>query len=429
MASRRSRVTLAVAAFACVVSGLVACASLVVPDIDVSQAPDAEAGTTTMPDTGIVVDSGDPCAHALPPGKPLIDDNPTLELPEMSFIIRETHVLKPFTYDAGVFDGGPSPTKILGFDLDHACTCEKDLKGGINACAAKSTQCDQDGGIDNQLPAALNLLLVAMPNADVDEVLTVNKRIAAGDSAIIITLRGYNGLANDTAVTAVVRGVARPELAANPDGGPQCQVPPGADAAVLYRPPSFQDMSDGEGGVTYWPQREPVFDGCDNWGQVESTPPIEAWVTNHQLVISTTVAVPLQLAGSILNVETTRMTAVLVPDGKGGFTLEDGNAGARAPTAPLLATLSTLRFSIDAGQLCMANPVEQAVLIGQVCNAVDILANSSSDFYESPETGAQVKCDALSVAFAFRGEQANYGVPIDASVVEQCQGVTPPSCN
>jgi hypothetical protein len=112
---------------------------------------------------------------------------------------------------------------------------------------------------------------------------------------------------------------------------------------------------------------------------------------------------------------------VLSPRGDGSFTLEDGTIAGRASVLSLLAQLARVRANPDAGALCGQPAALQALFAGQICNAVDIAANSSTDGLPS------TKCDALSLAQGFRADPAFAGDPTVAGP-GPCDGVMPPSC-
>jgi hypothetical protein len=405
---RRRQVVLAVSALTLTVSGLVACASLVVPDVDSSRRP-AEAGVdSAAKDTGTDAPFVDPCAHTQPPPKPSVDDDAPTQLGPFSFAIRETHLVAPFGYDAGVFDGGLPPTRILGFDLDNGCTCEPDQHPlGQGSCLSPTkAQCDLEGGIDNQLPTILTTLSAAKPGADVDKLATVNERISAGDSAIVMTLSGYNGRANDQEVTMVFRGVARPARSPLKDDGGSC-----ADAGE--RPPSSDLPEAGK----YDPNRIPAWDGCDVWAETVVTPEIAGYVTNHMLVIVTDISVPVQVAGSTILVRSPRMTVMLVPDGNGGFTLEDGNFGGRAVANAVLNAVGTL--SLTVGNPVCTDPTQRSLVQSLICTEVDIATTASEDYFVNA-SGSQVACTGLSMGFGFRAEKASVAGVTDAGGYTTC---------
>ncbi len=415
---RRRTIALASCMGLTFVSALVACASLVVPEIETTTRPPPEAG----PPVGVDGSTQDPCAHAVPPPQNG-DDNPTLDVGELSFVIRETHLEKTFGYDASVFgDAAPPPNTILGFDLDNDCTCEPGLPhdGGANSCrpAVGNMACDQPNGIDNQLPALLLPLKVLTQSADLDTLATINSKIVAGDSAIGIVVRGYNGLANDKEVTVLIHGLTRPNRLPFADGGDIC-------INAAQRPPSFPpaDDPDAADGATYDPDRLPLFDGCDEWGDLSGTPALPAYVANHVLVVGAEVSVPFPFAGTIVNAESVKMTALLVPEGTGGWTLEDGVIGGRGPVTALLVAGGTLSFSKDAGPICLDPSVtgqfERTSILTNFCPAVDINAHSSQDFYVAAN-GLEVACDAISLAFAFRGERAFVGAAADGGSRTNC---------
>lgn len=414
MIRRSRRIAFAITGVMAAVSALVACASLVVPDIDGTTRPDAEAGPP-LKDASFDGTPKDPCMHAVPPPKNATDD-PTLDVGELSFVLRETHLEKTFGYDASVFgDAGPPPNTALGFDLDNDCTCEPGLphEAGPNSCRPfpGKLACDQPNGIDNQLPGLLAPLKVLTGASDLDQLATINARITAGDTATILVVRGYNGLANDNEVTVQIHSVTRPDRLPYVDGGDIC-----IDAGP--RRPNYPPLDDPDaaGGPTYDPNRLPTFDGCDVWGDVIGTSGLPAYVANHVLVVGSDVSVPLPFAGAAIEAESVRLTAVLVPDGSGGWTLEDGQIGGRGPVNALLAAGGTLSFSKDAGPVCLDPSLsgmgQRQLFVANTCPAVDISLHASQDFYVG-KTGQEVACDAISVAFAFRAERGFVGPPVD----------------
>ncbi len=418
---RSRRIASAISGTIATVSALVACASLVVPDIDGTTRPDADAGPP-LKDAAFDGTPKDPCVHAVPPPKNVSDD-PTLDVGTLSFVLRETHLEKTFGYDAGVFgDAGPSPNIALGFDLDNDCTCEPGLphEAGPNSCAPfpGKMACDLPNGIDNQIPALLAPLKVIAGASDLDDLATINKRIAGGDTANVFIVRGYNGLPNDNELTVEIHSVRRPNRLPYADGGDQC-------INAGPRPPSFPPLDDPDAadGATYDHDRLPLFDGCDVWGDIVGTTGFPAYVANHVLVVNADVAVPIPFAGAIIDAESLKMTAVLVPDGTGGWTLEDGQLGARGPVNALLTAGGSLSFSKDAGPVCLdttpSGRAQRTLFIANTCPVVDINLHSSQDFYVSKTTGKEVACDAVSIAFAFRAERGFLGAPADDAGASQ----------
>ncbi len=408
------RALVAVASAALGTLGLMNCGS----DYTVRDFPEAAAfdagGRDAIGD--IDASSVDPCAHAQPPTSNG-DDNPTLDVGELSFVLRETHLANSFGYDAGAFDAGPRPNTAVGFDLDNACTCQPGLphQAGPNSCRTAQGQlaCDQPNGIDNQLPSVLAPLKVLAQAQDLDSLATINARIVSGDKAMIVVVRGYNGLANDKEVTVLIHAVTRPNRL--PAATPRC-----IDAGS--RPPSSA-ANDGPDGATYDPDRLPLFDGCDEWGDLVGTPAIPAYVANHVLVVRATVTIPIPIAGAIVDAESGVLTAVLVGDGVGGWTLEDGNLGGRGPVSSVLGAGGTLSLSNDAGPICLdlspTGQLERTSLLTTACPAVDISASSSEDFYVGAN-GLEPRCDAISLGLAFRGERGFVGAPADGGMGTIC---------
>ncbi len=406
---RSRRIAFGITGVIAAVSAMVACAS----SYDVAVGPEAGAPDAARVTDAAGPDAADPCVHAVPPPKTTSDD-PTLDVGTLSFVLRETHLEKTFGYDAGAFgNGGPLPNTTLGFDLDNDCTCEPGLphEAGPNSCRPfpGKLACDQPNGIDNQLPGVLAPLKVLTNASDLDQLATINARIAAGDAASVIVLRGYNGLANDNEVTVQIHSVTRPNRLPYADGGDRC-----TDAGP--RPPSFPPLDDPDAadGATYDPLRVPTFDGCDVWGDIVGTSGLPAYVANHVLVVGADASVPVPFAGATIDVESVKMTAVLVPDGSGGWTLEDGQMGGRAKVNAVLAAGGSLSFSKDSGPVCLdpsgSGMAQRQLFVATTCPAVDISLRASQDFYVG-KNGQEVDCDAISIALAFRGERGFVGAP------------------
>lgn len=80
-----------------------------------------------------------------------------------------------------------------GFDLDGVQTCP-----GAPSCTSTTTHCDGDGGIDNALAPLVDVLANALAG---EQLFNLDARIRQGGSSIIISVRGYNGEANDKSVS------------------------------------------------------------------------------------------------------------------------------------------------------------------------------------------------------------------------------------
>ena len=133
-------------------------------------------------------------------------------------------------------DYDPDVGPTVGYDLDDECTC---LGGGevCNARGAAASVCDGPGGRDNALAGVLALLGELHPAFDSDQ---WTQKAQAGESSLLVRVRGYNGEANDEQVEVAV--FPSPGLAEDP-----CSVVP------------------------------PRWDGMDRWPVVDSALRADRW--------------------------------------------------------------------------------------------------------------------------------------------------------
>jgi hypothetical protein len=328
-------------------------------------------------------DSGpvDPCVHVVPPPPPDTDEEPdTLR----EFLIA-TRRLSVNGVDAGV----------VGLDLDDTCTCA----GGPGArhdaapsCTSVAEQCDGDGGIDN---AFGTIAFVDALRGNEFE----NDEVECGRRTMLLVLRNYNGLANDSSVT--IAPVVSPGLDTPHDAGEVAS----------------QCNDSGPLPLVY----SPHWDGTDNWSsddsfvQFKSRDPyqfLKGYVRDWKLVAraARTQSVPFPVGPVVMETAQAVFVAEIdplddtlkplerAPGTRASFVNLRGQITARIPVSSVFRAVHNLETRQFRGFLCPDNVVYPAFK-SSICGALDLVAAADNDF-----KGAA--CDALSLAVAFAGEPA-----------------------
>ena len=303
----------------------------------------------------------------------------------------------PSPFDAGDEAGFPPPRTSLGFDLDHGCTCQNDLRGGGPSCTAMALTCDGDGGVDNGFTALFSTFS-AFGNAD--DLSSINQRIATGDSTFLISITDYNGLANDLEVYVTTALVTRPAAAP----APGCAVPDAGPRPVTE--PVDGGVNNGSG---------PAWDGCDQWQVVRDTPVVRAYVANHQLIIDSAPSLPIVLGSATIDVRSPLFSGVLAPHADGSWSLEDAQFAARAPQDDLFGALLTFHIHSAEKAACFY-PEYVSVFRSTFCGSLDIMASPLEDYAEA----GLFACDSLSFAYAFRADPAVRGGAASEPQVSDC---------
>lgn len=335
-------------------------------------APIAEAGA----DAG-GVDSSDPCEHALAPNRPDKDDPDGGDLEIVEAVTG---------LDLG-FDAG---TSAFSLDLDHTCTCP-----GPESCrTTAATHCDDSQGRDNS-GGALFLKFSKLSNTFNSDKL--NSALTNGKSGLLLRLRHYNGLANDTSV----------EFALFTSNG-----------TVL---------PDGGSGPA------PLHDGNDHWSASPASllggsgPPfianyidINAYVNNGVLVANADFPIRLISNANPFTLHGGVLTAVLVPQAK-SFALKQGRLTGRWSARDLLTTLQIEKDPFSTTSYLCGNDVTYQDIKTQICKATDISSNVLPD--------PQAPCDALSLGLGFEAEPALMtGTSPDTPVAFPCGATYTDQC-
>ena len=214
----------------------------------------------------------DPCAHAGTPARPETDEAPGMAVPPFWLAMRAA--------------SAPART---GLDLDGVCTCS----GGPGAIADGGATCTPRGGAPLACDApegvddALRGWLATFPSTSpIQPEAELARAVARGESAVLLQIEGYNGLADDRSVTvgfAISDGLfttaCDPALAVN-----------AVDAGC-----------EGDSGFC-----APTWRGCDRWhpaaGHVTTSGAslvavrrAEGWVRGGVLVVRGGAEMPLAL--------------------------------------------------------------------------------------------------------------------------------------
>ena len=315
-------------------------------------------------------DSGDPCAHALPPRRPLADSPGGVD---QDFVVA----LVPI-------DFGTSSSPAASFDLDDRCTCP-----GPESCRpapGAPEHCDDPEGRDNSGGALVAKFAKLTDTFSTTKLITALER---GSSGMLVRVRRYNGGADDTNV----------EVSVFTSNG---TVPLDGGASPV-----------------------PKHDGLDAWSSSPTSliggqgPPfipqyvdLAAYVRSGVLVARFDFPVrlfsnarPFTLRGSVLS-------GTLVP-APGGYALQDGRFAGRWSARELLTSLQAVADPFAPGMFLCGTSVTYQNVKSQICAAADLSNNLGID--------PSAPCDALSIALGFSAEPATLGgVIVDPKVATPC---------
>lgn len=324
--------------------------------------------TPAGPDAG---DGGDGCEHALLPTRPIEPDG-FLETPLV------------FAMDQVTFGSKDAGTATVGYDLDNACTCSPHPETCVPRTGAPP-HCDAPGGRDNSI-AAITGTFTGPFSIEA----YINKQLAGGNAGLLITISGYNGLADDANISiGLLPSIGRFDRAT--DGGT-----------------GMDKITDGGKRWSY----DPNFDQKTNLANAIQ---FFGYVRDH-VAVAITSSGNLPLAGLDISLSKGFFVA---PIKMNPPRIEDGVLGGRWPLSNVAASVG--RFSLEGfgipGKLCQTDYFTQKFLPA-LCAASDIAANEADDGKGKP-------CDALSVAFTFHASEAEKGDPIPLPQVGPCFPLLP----
>ncbi len=326
-----------------------------------------------MDDAGSDADA-DLCNHAEPPTRPLADDPSDADIELVSAV-----------NDIEFGDGG----SVLGFDLDHTCTCP-----GPESCVPEqggNGHCDDSQGRDNAGGALIQTFSQLSSQLSVAK---INTNIQTGQDTMVFRVRQYNGTANDTQV-----------------------------ALAVFVSTGILPLTDAGTNPI------PKHDGTDTWGldpsSVVGTPPpyvatnedTSAYVANGVLVGS--VSFPFRVGNAFgpnfLRLDGAFLVATLTK-ASSGYAM-NGVITGRWDTRNLLTGMQGVHDPLSPSDfLCGTDSTYQGFKKA-ICQAADIASLGTND-----NTGAA--CDALSLAVAFTSEGAELGGLFSASTPPTPCGAT-----
>jgi hypothetical protein len=304
-----------------------------------------------------------------------------------------------FAVQRFVFPTSDGGVTARGYDIDRTCTCP-----GASSCVppkGSSVYCDDDAGRDNSGGQLLTTFTSFATSYNPDK---LNQRIQAGEFDLLVRVRNYNGLADDTSVEA-----------------------------ALYLSNGTDPQGDG-GAPT------PKFDGTDTWtvdprsllGGV--APPYipqpnsvdtSAYVRGGVLVASLANADIEFAAGAGLASLKVNMTGVvvvgrLVKEGN-VWALREGTLTGRWAARKFLTSIQSIKVPLTNEYLC-GDSGTYASIKALVCKNLDIVSSAQNDNTNAP-------CDALSLAIGYEAVQARFGnVKAGAGQLQPCGATWTDDC-
>lgn len=295
--------------------------------------------------------------------------------PEVTFALR--HIL---------LDQGEEWRRI-GYDLDGFCT---QSVTDPSECAPRTADAPREidgvGGTDNSFGHQFAPFLLIADDRLAEEAMNDSDK---GIGVILVTVRGWNGMPDDSSVDVIVMQsvFGTPAL---PDGGRPDPVVP--DGGIIYDDGGMPPLPRWEGRDWWWVRHDNFLDSDPSIPLLRDD---RAYVSGGTIVVRLPGRVPIVLAGSV-----------------------------RSSIFKLTGTTLTLRLSGDtravdeailAGRWSIADGLEAAPYAG-ICvgtenyNRVRRLADLSADIRSMPgEPNPAVPCDAISFALRFDGVRAFVG--------------------
>lgn len=284
-------------------------------------------------------------------------------------------------------------TRGLGLNLDRACTCP-----APQTCAPNTMNtpfCDDAGGVDNegqQVFAQLQGVAAAFDAGAFFNDDLFNNALKAGNSGVLLRVRGYNGKPDDAEVQVAIYSslgsVGTPQWAGNDTWRVDQSYVSGSVDAPVYE-------------VTGWVRG----------GTLVASPRL------IPILIGSTVGQPVKVtldSGHILG----------QLDLQGGVVRGlKGTLAGRWKARDFLTNLQGVPDPVQAGQYLCGSSLTYTVIKSSVCNHRDIADNPDND-------GKNTTCDAVSMAIGFDARPARLG-PIQAAPapLTPCDAGWVGSCN
>jgi hypothetical protein len=272
--------------------------------------------------------------------------------------------------------------KSFGYNLDNLVT----TKDSTDVCklaagAAKSTQADGNGGIDNSFGE--NIMPIVITTAGSDAASRINTSIANGSFTVMTYITGFDDTANSTASATGLNGIllAGGSYSGAHDGGA----------------PSW-DLN------THWPIVPTLMTGCTpSTGCPSGTDPNQsatikfpnAYQANGTFVNGTpaSLSLTLSIGGQALTVNISSALITFQPNGPGSVT--NGTIAGTIVAQDLVNQLQGVAGSISSS-LCSGSAFNS--IAQQILQAADIIIDASSGAVSNV---AGTPCNGISIGLGF----------------------------
>jgi hypothetical protein len=264
-------------------------------------------------------------------------------------------------------------SKNVGFDIDGSCTCP-----AAPTCAeptwASASHCDNDGGRDNAVGQAFNLINASFGGVPIISSVEFSQQATNGSWSLLFRVRDYNDKADDAQVRVAV--YLTPGLGMKPawDGSDTWPITDVSltDMMSLDQPVFEDDKAYVSGGVlvAHFPQMAILFSSLG----------VHLRIDLHSVVVSGT----------------------LTDSDAGGKRLTQATMSGAWKVSDLFADLSDLR--VNGGMALCTNSAYYITVKNAFCTAVDAVAKGGG--------GPTTPCDALSFGMSFEAWPANLGTPV-----------------
>jgi len=282
-----------------------------------------------------------------------------------------------------------------GYNLDNLVT----TKSSTDVCtlaagAAKSTQVDGKGGIDNSFGE--NILPIVITTAGSDASTKINQSIQGGSFTIMEYVVGFDNTAGSMASSTGLTGVllAGGDYTTEHEGGA----------------PTW-DMN------THWPIRPELLMGCTNGVCPAGTDPIAASKIQFPMAYQAggtfvsgspaTIDISLSIGGQSLDVNVHSAIVTFQPGTSAG-TITNGTIAGTIVTTELISSLQSVAGHISTS-LCSGSAFNS--ISQQITQASDIIIDSSSG---NVSNSAGTACNGISIGLGFDAKEI--ALPVSADI-------------
>lgn len=353
----------------------------VVPKPDAASEADTDSAALpdSSPDAGPVAD---PCKAVHPPAP-----NPSATS-AASDPVTIVAVAKDISF--GLPPDGGSSLEAISFDLDNDCACPRRPSCKPNK-QALPRGCDDAGGQENAGQDVLAKASFLSPEKFAFQAFA-NESVRQGLRAILVVVRGYNGLADDSDVDVGV--IVSPSL--DPNGAASTPKWTTDDAWQIAR----SSVTLPTGGALV-----PVTN-------------TSGYVVDHTIVVRLTIEVPVTEAAAVV-LKDAKFTAKIIDGPDGTHTLGEIKFAGRWPIMKVTQFVGSFEPETGKGRLCDRTDAVGTfdTLKREVCGAADLRANEAED-------GRDLPCDAVSFAVKAMGAPARLGDLKDVPTADYCSSAS-----